>query len=76
MLLLAAGNVLYGVVAVVAVGNLLTGDDEDPEEEDHNDLLQMGIYACRVWFIGTVVVGVLAARGVLQVSLCALRVQR
>ncbi len=69
MLLLAAGTTLYGLAGWSYLAGVLDlSGDEDIEDKE--DLLQLGVYACRVWSLCTIITGAIAARGVLQVSSC------
>ena len=66
MLLLAAGTTLYGLAGWSYLAGVLESGDEDIEDKE--DLLQLGVYACRVWSLCTIITGAIAARGVLHVS--------
>lgn len=65
MLLLAAGTTLYGVIGWSWIAGKLDSGDDDLE--DREDLMDLAFYACRAWSLCSIIVGAIAARGVVQV---------
>ena len=70
MLLLAAGTTVYGLAGWSSLAGVLELSDEDIEDKE--DLLQLVVYACRAWFLCSIIIGAIAARGVLQVRVTCL----
>lgn len=67
MLALSAGTTLVAVLGLTGLSGLLNSSD-DLEDESQSDALEVAVVFCRVWLLGSAVVGVLSVRGVLQVS--------